>query len=287
VYKHIQLLSLSSKSQVPTIGRNGSPDATPALASRVVDLFTRIHAQTGWSQEYIISFISQVGSAVGPEDTSPLKQSPSMSKFHRRMRTPDRVDAEVSLLNSLDVLQLPEGTTGSIGVRESKRVPGLPPTSKTPTGTTKSTSLSTGLMPPRLPKSKTPGDVSRPLIAATAPFFSRVVGGHGLRKSSHKKKKPEWIGSDLELPDRGGRRRPAPDPTVLLKSPGQSRSGHLPNNIVIPMLSLSPRAHAGDDDGIPSPNPALSVDLHTPRSTSAFSKASSTLSGSFSSRSLR
>ena len=37
------------------------------------------------------------------------------------------------------------------------------------------------------------------------------------------------------------------------------------------MLALTPRALAGGDD-VPSPNPALSVDLSSPRSSSAFSK---------------
>ncbi len=121
-----------------------------ALAGRVVDFVSRLQAHTGWSSDHILAVIAQVGGSVdagaagskatampsslhGDQEVAGgggascgvaavagaaggLKQSPSMSKFHRRMRTPDWVDAEVQALNASALGGAPYDCDGSVVV---------------------------------------------------------------------------------------------------------------------------------------------------------------------------
>lgn len=149
---HRHLLSHSASKGAHRSAAVGDPGALPssALAGRVVDFVSRLQAHTGWSSDHILAVIAQVGGSVdagaaGPKATAMssslhgdqevaggggasggaaavagaaggLKQSPSMSKFHRRMRTPDWVDAEVQALNASALGGAPYDCDGSVVV---------------------------------------------------------------------------------------------------------------------------------------------------------------------------
>ncbi len=89
----------------PSRASGGLLAEAPHLASRVVDLFSSVQLRTGMTADAFLSFVTATVSAPGgdvPDADALLKKSSSLSKFHRRNRTPDWVDSEVQDLHAME-----------------------------------------------------------------------------------------------------------------------------------------------------------------------------------------